>query len=293
MQIYKSLEGRRAVEERYRAFLKRWPVPNEQLRIPTREGETFVVASGPESAPPVLLFHGAGTNSAMWMGDVTTWSAHFRVYAVDLIGEPGLSAPSRPLLNSETHALWLDDLLQGLSLTRASLLGASLGGWLALDYAIRRPERVVALALLCPAGVGQRRASFLIKVLPLQLLGEWGRGKAYQIALGPLPASPSPGYKPFAEFAALIQRNFRPRRTRLPIFSDEALRRLNMPVLAIVGGQDAILDSYGTKRRLEKAALGASVCLLPECGHLLPGQNSRILDFLTEALRRQQQEVVG
>jgi len=139
MDIYKSLEGGRAVEERYRAFLERWPVPNEQLRIPTGEGETFVVACGPESAPPLLLFHGAGTNSTMWMGDVTMWCAQFRVYAVDLIGEPGLSAPSGPRLNSEAHAFWLDDVLQGLSLRRASLLGASLGGWLAPDYATRRP----------------------------------------------------------------------------------------------------------------------------------------------------------
>ena len=91
--IYKSEEGQRLVEERYWAFLKYWPVAHKQLRVPTCQGETFVVACGEETAPPLLLLHGSATNSAMWMGDVGSLAEHFRVYAVDLIGEPGLSAP--------------------------------------------------------------------------------------------------------------------------------------------------------------------------------------------------------
>ena len=130
-RIYKSAEGERAVRERYLEFLKYWPVPNQQLRVPTREGETFIVACGDENAPPLVLLHGAAANSAMWMGDVAAWAAHFRVYAVDLIGEAGLSAPSRPPLASEAHALWLDDVMQALSLARASIVGrvAAAGGW--------------------------------------------------------------------------------------------------------------------------------------------------------------------
>jgi len=44
--VYKSAEGERAVRERYIELLKHWPVPSQQLRVPTREGETFLVASG-------------------------------------------------------------------------------------------------------------------------------------------------------------------------------------------------------------------------------------------------------
>jgi hypothetical protein len=47
------------VRERYLKFLARWPVANQQLRVPTRQGETFVVACGDacgdEAAPPLLL----------------------------------------------------------------------------------------------------------------------------------------------------------------------------------------------------------------------------------------------
>ena len=95
-RIYNTEAGGRALVARYRRLLGRWPVPSEQLLLSTSQGETFVMASGPKDAPPIVLLHGAGANALFWMRDVAAWSGHFRVYAVDIIGEPGLSAPSRP-----------------------------------------------------------------------------------------------------------------------------------------------------------------------------------------------------
>src|SRR5262252_4440740 len=146
-RIYKSSEGERLVRERYLAFLKHWPVPSQHIRIPTSQGETFVVASGPENAPPLLLLHGGAGNSAMWMGDVRTFTQHFRVYCIDMIGEAGLSAPSRPPLSSDAYAVWLDEVLRALSVARIAIVGVSLGGWLALDYATRRPQQVERIAV--------------------------------------------------------------------------------------------------------------------------------------------------
>ena len=218
--VYKSAEGERAVRERYFELLKHWPVPNQQLRVPTRAGETFLVASGDENAPALLLLHGSMANSAMWMGDIAAWAKHFRVYAVDIIGDAGLSARSRPPLSSEAHALWLDDVLQALALARASLVGVSLGGWLALDYATRRPDRVESLAVLCPAGVGRQKISIVFKTLGLRMLGAWGRRKAAELVLGRAPANRSPAVQYFPEFFSLIHKNFRPRMVKLPIFPD-------------------------------------------------------------------------
>jgi hypothetical protein len=43
--IYKSERGARAARERYLQLLDRWPVPSERITVPTREGDTFVLAS--------------------------------------------------------------------------------------------------------------------------------------------------------------------------------------------------------------------------------------------------------
>jgi len=281
--VYKSEEGARAVEARYRDFLKSWPVANRQLRLPTRQGETFVIACGPESAPPLLLFHGSATNSFIWMDDVADWAEHFRVFAVDMIGEPGFSAPSRPPLDSEAYAHWLDDVMTGLGLTSAAIVGASLGGWLALDYATRRTNRVDALALLCPGGVGRQKMGFLFTALPLLMFGDWGRRKAMEIAMGPIPPEQLSAHAETAEFFALIMEHFRSRTVVLPVFDDEELQRLKMPVLAIVGGEDAILDSDDTRHRLEQNVPQAGICYLPGIGHGILDQTAPILDFLKRA----------
>jgi len=215
-RIYKSDAGARLVREGYSHFLKHWPVPNQQMLVPTREGETFVIASGDEKAAPLLLLHGSAANSAMWVGDVAAWATHFRVYAIDMIGEPGFSAPSRPPLESEAHALWMDDVTQALGITRAAMVGVSLGGWLALDYATRRPGRVASLVLLSPSGVGRQKIGILFKVIALRMCGDWGARKLREIILGRAPAEAPPAIHEFTTFLSMIQENFRPRMERSP-----------------------------------------------------------------------------
>ena len=168
--VFKTEAGQRAVHALYRQVLDGWPGPKDELRLPTCQGETFVVAYGAQDLPPLVLLHGAQSNAAVWMLDAPTWSKSFRCYALDMIGEAGFSAPSRPPLGSDAHARWLDDVMKGLGIAKAAFVGVSLGGWLALDYANRRPEAVERMALLCPAGIG-RQKNFLLMAAPLLLLG--------------------------------------------------------------------------------------------------------------------------
>jgi len=275
--IYKSEAGADEIQRRYRQVLDTWPVPAEQVRVPTREGETFVVVSGPPDAPPVLLLHGSGANTTMWLGDVTSWSRHFRTYAIDLIGEPGLSAPSRPPLSSDAYALWLDDVLDGLEITSAALVGISLGGWMGLDYAARRPERVRRLALLCPGGVGKQKMGWLVKAVLLRLFKRDGTRESVRRVVG----LDTPQTESALDDVVLTFTHFKPR-TRLPLFSDSTLRGLRMPLLVIVGARDVMFDSEGTARRVHQCVPHATVNLLPEAGHAIFGQTDPILAFLRD-----------
>lgn len=291
--LYSSDSGKRAVQERYRHFLDRWPVPGEQVIVPTRQGDTFVISCGPPDAPPLVLLHGSVTNSAIWLGDVTAYARNFRVHAVDIIGEPGLSAPSRPPMESDAYARWLQDVLDFLRIRRASFVAVSLGAWMALDYATRCPGNVDRLALLAPSGLGPQRFGMLLLALMVKPFGRRGRRKAMRMLLGTPAFLPSgrPGRPEGSDavsagdlgaFMLLINGTFRPRRGRVPLFGDEALRRLTMPVMVIAGARDALLDSRATRDRLARAVPHATVHLLPGAGHHLPGQTDRVLDFLLE-----------
>jgi len=283
--IWKTPQGGEAVRARYRQFLQFWPQPAEHIRVPTSQGETFVVASGKADGPAVVMLHGSGSNAVVWARDAAVLGQYARVYAVDMIGEPGLSAESRPPLASGVYAGWLDEVLAGLGVERCALVGISLGGWLALEYATRRPERVSALVLLCPGGVGAHK-NVLLWAAPLMLLGPWGRRKATERILGrPPPGEPPPAAKAFGAFMQLIFASFRPRTERLPRFDDAALERLAMPVLAILGAKDVMIDSGGARERLQRNVANAEIVWLPEAGHMLVGHAAAIDGFLQRALR--------
>lgn len=277
--IFRSAEAAAAVERQYRQVLESWPVQAEHLTLPTCQGATFVVACGPKNGPPVVLLHGSQANSASWMPDVRLWAERFRLYAVDMIGEAGRSAPARPELASDAHARWLDDVFAGLGLSRAALVGASLGGWLALDYAVRRPGRVHAVALICPAGIG-RQKNFLLKAAPLLLLGSRGRRRMREMVFGPMPAEHPEAMRPLAKLAELIGRAIRPRVVRIPLLSDADLDGLAMPLLAIIGGRDVLIDMWHARARLERFVPHAEIEFLDQGYHFLPGQASRIMQFL-------------
>ncbi|HEV7275307.1 MAG TPA: alpha/beta hydrolase [Devosiaceae bacterium] len=288
--VYKSAAAGAEVEAEHRRVLAQWPVPKTELLLETRCGRTFVLACGPEGAPPVVLLHGSQANSAAWLPEVVLWSQQFRLYAIDMIGEAGLSAPVRPPLAGEAHALWLDDVLAGLGLTQAALVGTSLGGWLALDYASRRPAAVRALCLICPAGIG-RQKNFLLRALPLMLLGSWGKRKVRELVFGSAPEVPSPELEAIGPLMEHIGRTVRPRVVRIPQLSDAQLQALRVPVLAIVGGRDVLLDSAETRDRLLRHAPRAEVVFIADGRHFLPGQGPRIMAFLERTVQGAQGQI--
>jgi pimeloyl-ACP methyl ester carboxylesterase len=275
-EIYKSEAGRQAIATQYRRILERWPVACEQRVVPTRQGDTFVVVSGDPSAAPVVLFHGSGTNSAAWMRDVAIWARHSCVYAVDIIGEPGLSAPSRPPLGSSTYAEWLDEVWAGLGLDEANIVGISLGGWLALDFAIRRPNRVGSLVLISPAGIGRQNYGVLLKCAVLRMFGTWGLLKSLEIVSGKKAAIPTP----MVDALLTVFRNFRPRMERIPRFTDTDLAGLSIPVQVVVGSDDALLNSHETRERVERHVRTGNVVYLESTGHLVPPQSEAVARFL-------------
>jgi len=277
--VYRSAEGERALKAAYAGFRQAWPVPREELRVPTRAGETFVIASGDPANPPLVLLHGAGSNSFMWMGDVARWAQRFRLFAVDIPGEPGESAPVRPPRTGEVQAEWLDDVLSGLGVVQTGLVGNSLGGWHALDYAIRRPGKVDRLVLLAPGGIGRVKLAFLAKSALLGVTGAAGRRRLLA-SIGSGTTHPA-----VARYLELIFTHFTPRRDPLPRFADAALAGLRVPILMFLGARDTLLDSAESRRRLARAAPQAKIVWLPEAGHFLGGFSEEILEFLREPAR--------
>ncbi len=277
--IYKSLAGQKEIMEVYDSMLARWPVPHESMHLPTRYGDTFVIASGPESAPPLVLIHGAGSNSMTWTGDIADYSLKYRTYTVDLPGEPGKSAPNRPAWDGPAFAEWLEEVFEALKIDKAVLVGFSQGGWTALKFAVFHSQRVEKLVLISPGGIIPDRLGFVVKVLPLSLMGRWGARRVNRILFADQKISPE-----VEELLILISRFFKPRIGVLPIFSDEELHRLKMPVLLIMGDRDALRDGKKISARLHRFVISLRTTFVPGGGHALLSTSNLVLPFISSPL---------
>jgi pimeloyl-ACP methyl ester carboxylesterase len=273
--VFKSAKAQAEILAVYDSILQRWPVPYRSHLVPTPWGETFVLECGDSGLPPLVLLHGSASNSSMWVGDVAAFSSRYHVFAIDFPGETGKSEAIRIDLTGPACAEWMQAVFDALGISHVTLQGISLGGWLALKYATTFPEQVKKLVLLCPGGVSPEKGDFFLKALPYLFLGEWGSGQIMRQLNAGQPLHPETVHVSY-----MINRNFNPRRHGGPLFTDEELSRLVMPVLLLAGDKDILLDSFQAVARLKKLLPSVQIDLLPGAGHILVNLAGRIMPFL-------------
>jgi pimeloyl-ACP methyl ester carboxylesterase len=103
--------------------------------------------------PPVVLIHGVAGRAAQWDHVAQLLAVSHTVIAPDLLGH-GESAKPRGDYSLGAHASGIRDLLVGLNFERASIVGHSLGGGIALQFAYQFPERCERLVLVSSGGLG-------------------------------------------------------------------------------------------------------------------------------------------
>lgn len=109
----------------------------------------FTLASGPLGAPPLVLFHGFTASRASFSANIPTLRRHFDVLTVDLLGHGESDAPADPgLYSPEAAVARVAALLDHLGFERVLLCGHSLGGALAIRFALDHPERLSGLIVL-------------------------------------------------------------------------------------------------------------------------------------------------
>jgi pimeloyl-ACP methyl ester carboxylesterase len=112
------------------------------------------------SGPAVVLVHGLAGSSTTWQEVMPALADHFTVLAPDLLGH-GDSAKPRGDYSLGAHASGLRDLMVALGIERATFVGHSLGGGVALQLAYQFPERCERLVLVASGGLGKEVNSLL------------------------------------------------------------------------------------------------------------------------------------
>lgn len=245
-----------------------------------------------DAGPPLILLHGIGGQANAFGPLLRHLAREFRCVAWNMPGYGG----SLPLLPMTFQGLAerLAALLDELGLTSAHLLGHSLGGMIALEFAVRFPDRVRSLVLLATtAAFGQRDGEFqrrfiaertapldaglgmdgLARALVPQLLGAGSDPEVETLAQASLASIPEAAYRAALECLVHFDRR-------------DALAQLSMPVLLIAGGRDRQAPA-AVMERMAGRIPQARFVLMPDAGHLLPLERPRELAALiSDFLRR-------
>ena len=148
--------------------------PFGEAWIETRYGQTHVLLAGDRGRVPVVVFQGGNVTNPLTLSWFEDLADEYYLIAPDTPGEPGKSDPGDGI----DYATWVCDLLDGLEVETAAMVGPSHGAGVVLETAERAPERITAAALVVPAGFGTPLSLSLARVivpsLAYRLLGRQG-----------------------------------------------------------------------------------------------------------------------
>ncbi|MDF3312793.1 alpha/beta fold hydrolase [Rhodococcus sp. T2V] len=249
---------------------------------------TAYLEAGRADAPPVVLLHGLGATNASMLPVLADLAEDFRVLAPDL---PGFGASDAPAWTYTAEQLfrWLRDFLDAVGAGGAVVIGNSLGGRLALELAMREPDTVDKLVLLCPSPAFRRFRQ-------LAPLARWWPVDVARLPMIGLPRAvvmagaksmfarpdrvPQPWFEAAVDEFEIAMGYGARRRAALSAliniyleepFGDggfwERLTTVRTPTLFLWGRRDRLVPSRFA-RHVSVAVPTAKSVVLPDCGHV-------------------------
>lgn len=272
---YKSYDGFREVQNSYNSVLKLWPVPYESWYIKTSYGQTHVITWGKRNSPPLILFHGGGNCALMWIYIAERLADKFYVIAPDTPGDVGLSLPVKPFANTTDYAEWFSELLDGIGLSRVNVAGISWGGGVALQVALKYPDKINRMVLMCPAwGIKMFRIwSLVFHSLPAVVFPGPGRVRNLLEWLSvKRPVFADKEGDALVNYLTIALRHYKsPKPVNPVVFTDEELKRIKAPILLLIGDNEVIYsDPREVVHRAKNNLPDVTVTIISRAGHALP-----------------------
>ncbi|GED57562.1 alpha/beta hydrolase [Brevibacillus formosus] len=271
----------------YEESLALWPVHHETFYVPTRFGQTHIIASGPKNAPPLLLLHGVLFSSTMWYPNIAEWSSKYRTYAIDIIGDKNKSIPVDLNGTRTGYADWLLEVFDNLGIKKAYLVGLSLGGLHVMNFVLRAAERVEKAVLLSPAETFvsfhpnfYKYALGLFVPNGVENFLKWMMGDRYVL---------HPNFAKQFHAGVMWQdelRNQKPKADGFPyVFTDDELKSVKVPTLLLLSEHEVIYDPQSALHRASTFVPGIEAEIVKNAGHVLSMEqpeyvNGRVLSFL-------------
>lgn len=244
--------------------------------------------AGEAAKPTVILLHGLGGQAENWQFNIVPLSQNYHVVVPDQVG---FGKSEKPLLKYRvgTYVDFLDKFMSELKIERATLVGNSMGGWVAGLFAVKYPNKVEKIVLADSAGITP-------KEIDLDRIYQLNNSTRDEIRANLKLIFASPALQ---NNEALVDQFFTQRVIandgytinsliesikRREDFLDARLGEINKPTLIIWGRQDGLLPlSDGEK--FNKEIKNSEFVIFENCGHAPQVEkaldfNKKVLEFL-------------
>jgi len=242
------------------------------------------------TGPTVILLHGLGGSSVAWSFNIGPLAEKFHVVVPDQIG---FGKSDKPLVNYRirTYVDFLDQFCKQLKIERATLVGNSMGGWIAAMFTASFPDRVDKLVLVDAAGYTPPKDFDMRTLFGLNpttregmkiLVSKVFYNKAFQSDAAidqaiTVRLAAGDGYTIKTITESII---------RGEDFLDDVVKTIKRPTLIVWGRQDGLV-ALADGERFNKDIAGSKMVVIEQCGHVpnaeKPGEfNAALLKFLTE-----------
>lgn len=295
--LFSTARGHAAMMTWYERALERAQIACDSITVPTRYGESHIVAVGPKDAEPLVLLHGMEGNAASWRHQLAGLQTEFRLYALDIIGSAGKSVPTRLEHDNNDHAKWLGDVLTGLGIEKANLVGISNGSWLIIHFAAYAPHRVARAVLMSASGIIPVRFPYalarvidsaVVRVAKDVLAGALlSRAMVRRFVSGTYVTSTEADPDEI-EWFYLLAKYYRFRFPPGPV-SDAELAALAAPTLLLMGEYEQFFPVDAVIERARRLMPHVDAEIVPGVGHNMctdnpPLINARLRAFFSEAV---------
>lgn len=276
------------------AFPQRVRVAVDKLPPQDRSVEVFgqriqYLEAGADHAPVIILLHGLGGDANEWAANIGPLAESYHVYALDQIG---FGRSDKPFIDYkiETFTDFLAGFMQELKISKATLVGNSVGGWIAAHFAHRYRGKVEKLVLvdavglksgakawrelsprLNPASISDMRRILNLIFYNHAILSDDFVRQAFENYV-----KSGDGYATQRVLAGIAAEDQ---------WEDGKLASARVPTLIIWGREDALAHA-ALGRDFNKRIPGSQLVVIPDCGHFphieKPARfNQVVLNFLS------------
>lgn len=274
--IYRDEETRLEAVRIYGEKMRQWPLPYEDLYFDSSYGKIHIITSGDNGKPPLVLLHASGVGSWSWKYNVEALSRKYRIFAIDTIGDIGLSEYTdlkKVMKTGEDQARLYREIFDFLSIEKADVVGASEGGFIASNLAAYIPGRIGKMVLLAPmgySGAGKTVARItLTQLFPLERIQKstfrWAFSDSEVLV------------RDLDEWFTLLMEGVAPK--KVPPFSiaPEVREKIKNPVLFVFGENDRLVGDPERAKHYVSAMHDVSVRIV-QAGHLMGGEIPEVVD---------------